>query len=360
MQKTITIATSILVSTLSVTASAFELGNPITTEVKTHQVGKGFQAVTGKKEVVLMNIKLTPKERSTLLNYKPKATNLSANGNKNSQVNLGMNNVPVLDQGMHGSCVTFAVTGAINALLEKGDYISQLCLLELGNYLETNGYLSSGWDGSFAPWVNDAILRFGIVDKKLNAEDQTEQVCATVNKYPAFQRKFKGYPMPITDYKPLSEDLTQKYYPIYRMNFIDRFEKNFNDKDEAEKVLQDVKTALNNGHRLTVGTMLIRVPSCDGIGACAKFHVQNDTWALTKEIEIPYEVAGHELIIIGFDDNAEATDTSGKKHRGLLTLRNSWGPDVGDNGNLYMTYDYFKKFAGEVAEYVKMKPESSN
>ncbi|WBV63527.1 hypothetical protein PGH43_01250 [Legionella pneumophila 130b] len=53
-----------------------------------------------------------------------------------SKVELGMNNVPVLNQGSFGTCVTFATTAAIDAALNKGDYISQLCQLQLGLYLE--------------------------------------------------------------------------------------------------------------------------------------------------------------------------------------------------------------------------------
>ena len=58
---------------------------------------------------------------------------------KGSYKNIGMNNVPVLDQGRHGSCATFAATGALDAALTKPSgelgYISQLCNLDLGNYV---------------------------------------------------------------------------------------------------------------------------------------------------------------------------------------------------------------------------------
>lgn len=42
-------------------------------------------------------------------------------------VELGMNSVPVLDQGSYGTCVTFATTAAMDAVLGLGDYISQQC-----------------------------------------------------------------------------------------------------------------------------------------------------------------------------------------------------------------------------------------
>lgn len=46
-------------------------------------------------------------------------------------VDLAMNDVPVLDQGSYGTCVTFASTGALDALVGQGDYIDQQCSLEL-------------------------------------------------------------------------------------------------------------------------------------------------------------------------------------------------------------------------------------
>lgn len=54
------------------------------------------------------------------------------------------------------------------------------------------------------------------------------------------------------------------------------------------------------------------------------------------------------MIITGYDDNAIAVDADGQPHHGLLTLRNSWGEAVGDHGNFYMSYDYFKILAIEV------------
>jgi C1A family cysteine protease len=54
------------------------------------------------------------------------------------------------------------------------------------------------------------------------------------------------------------------------------------------------------------------------------------------------------MIITGYDNNATAIDTQGRVHKGLLTLRNSWGNKVGDQGDFYMSYDYFKALALEV------------
>ena len=88
-------------------------------------------------------------------------------------------------------------------------------------------------------------------------------------------------------------------------------------------------------------------------GACGKLHAENDTWALTKSInnDLNPELGGHEMVIIGYDDNATVLDNEGGVHKGVFTLRNSWGDDVGDKGNFYMTYDFSKKFAFEVKKF---------
>ena len=84
-------------------------------------------------------------------NYKKVPVLRAPKDGLSSSIDLGMNNVPVLDQGSHGTCVTFATTAAVDAVLGKGDYVSQLCNLELGATLEQFGYYPSGWDGSFGP-----------------------------------------------------------------------------------------------------------------------------------------------------------------------------------------------------------------
>jgi len=55
-------------------------------------------------------------------------------------------------------------------------------------------------------------------------------------------------------------------------------------------------------------------------------------------------------VITGYDDLAVAIDDQGRIHKGLLTLRNSWGKNVGDHGDFYMSYDYFKLLVLEVQQ----------
>ena len=78
-----------------------------------------------------------------------------------SAVDLGMDGVPVLDQGAYGTCVTFASTAALDARIGKGDYISQQCSLALSQGL-SNNY----WDGAYYPGqIIDPLRDNGVVEQ---------------------------------------------------------------------------------------------------------------------------------------------------------------------------------------------------
>ncbi len=47
-------------------------------------------------------------------------------------------------------------------------------------------------------------------------------------------------------------------------------------------------------------------------------------------------------------------------NQGLLTLRNSWGEEVGDHGNYYMSYDYFLKLAVEEQVIANSKKQQAS
>ena len=99
------------------------------------------------------------------------------------------------------------------------------------------------------------------------------------------------------------------------------------------------------GDRVTFGTLLLDF-DLGTMGAVGKKGEHYDSWILTPEIArdifLNPDFGGHEMVITGYDDQAVAIDDEGRTHQGLLTLRNSWGNNIGDKGDFYMSYDYFK------------------
>lgn len=305
------------------------------------------KAIRGEKpqelKIKLMNFQLSPKARANLdrkaqavLN---KSTFAMANSTLPAKVELGMNGVPVLNQGNFGSCVTFASTAAIDAILGKGDYISQTCSLQLGLYLEKNGYNYSGWDGSLGRTVLSHLENFGVVTK---AQEKSIG-CGGLNQYPTGETiPTVDTAMSLEQYHALSENLMEQ--GIFWSPLLDLIQSTV-ERTDTNKTLNDIKATLNEKDRVTFGVFLIDV-DLGTAGAVGKHKAQFDSWILTPEIARDLwqepNFAGHEMVITGFDDNAIAYDEKGNAHQGLLTLRNSWGEAFGHKGDFYMSYDYFK------------------
>ena len=266
-------------------------------------------------------------------------------------VQLGMAKVPVFDQGLQGTCATFAATAAVDAALGRGDYVSQLCLLQLNTYLrdhlEENGLSEwhSGWMGDTLISVLTKMDKFGIISK----ENQHRYTCGGVLFYPYLLEPAKG--MSLEEYQQHNE------FPLQAaVNWHPLLEKE--DLQADPEVIQKIKTALHSGSRVVIGTLLPRVDL--GIaGATGQYHYFSDTWVLTHEIaqDLLYskKIFGHAMVITGYDDEATAKDRSGQFHQGLFTLRNSWGSWVGDWGNFYMSYDYAQTLIGESIAIGKMQ-----
>lgn len=346
---------SLLVLLWSSGVFALEIGKP----TPIHPAVNHFANAVKNHTVYVMHVKLTPKENAAAIKLlpiigHPKQTplyatsyNLYASARRlPSAVNLGMNGVPVLDQGKHGSCVTFASTAALDAAIGKGDYISQLCQLELGQALEKESYMPSGWDGSTGPIVLNQMLRFGFINK----EYQTTASCAGIKEYPTLDDSTTGNPMTEAEFKTVSENLMQYHLQsISLLNDETRLNNTYTEEDANINVMK-VKQALASGNRAVIGTFLVIGFCGDDAGACGHYHAAHDTWLINDELSHshPFLQDAHEMVIYGYDDNAIATDDQGKPHRGLFMLRNSWGTDNGDNGEYYMSYDFFKVFVTEI------------
>lgn len=290
------------------------------------------------KTIRLSTIEISPKSQQRIIN---KAENIvdehlsfGTQGNPsyvsdtNFNVDLKMANVPVLDQGSLGTCVTFSITAALDALKQAGDFVSQQCLLELSStyYIPNNIEYDlcnnlSGWDGYFAECQLARVQRHGVVAK-----------AQCLNKYPVKNKKLST-----DEYKNLS--------------FNGQWSKDFNWKFIESGNIEELKKALNNGNRVAMGFLInpSKIEYANG------YPINNKTsglWALPtsktglesflKELDEQIannEASGHEVIVVGYNDAQQ-----------VLKIRNSWGSTSGDNGEFYMTYDYYKLMAIDAIE----------
>lgn len=250
------------------------------------------------------------------------------------KVDLGMEGTPVLNQGRHGSCVTFATSGAIDAAMAAGDYVSQLCSLELGTSLAINDEIPySGWNGTFVDSVIDQMLTYGVVGKN----HQLLNGCAGVKQYPISDEYNEGMPMSKEDYQkvsvPLKDVISSHSFGLYE-----------SESDYGRDIVWETKEALAKGQRLVIG-MGLAVQFNNG-GAVGSSVTENDTWMMTPDILMEVAkgniYAGHALVVIGYDDNAQAIDPSGYTNTGLFKVRNSWSEYAGDKGDYYISYDHFQ------------------
>lgn len=301
-----------------------------------------------RKTIRLMNITLSPvtsKKMAASLSHilkNPTQLGFLRASDLPASNYLGMNGVPVLDQGQWGTCATFSTTASVDAIFPLLDesQVSQLCNLELGVTLDSGG--QGGWQGSFGYVVLGQMSQYGYINKKY----QHENGCGGLKNYPVASYD-NGSAMTIDDFSKYSN-----------MNFtkndwvpIDKFDGNFSPLDPAaaEKALASVKNALNQGYRVVFGSLID--PNVGRVGAAGTYKdIPNVAWVMTpqmqQDIASNQNMEGHEIIIDGYDDNACATytDTTGEtqKQCGLLRIRNSWGPLAGDQGDFYMSYDHFK------------------
>ncbi len=324
---------------------------------------------TKTREIKLLNVVLSNKAKQVLANN---AHHALAHSNQfdaratvmheelPSDVQLRMNQVPVLDQGNHGTCATFAVTAAINAVLNKGAYVSELCQLQVGNYLSKHGYTPSGWNGSLGRLVLSQMDSLGIISK----EQQATHGCGGFDQYPT-QDADPESSMNVEEYHQISEPLDQEkvtWWPI-----LDVFQA-LTIRLDTNTILTDVKTALASGDRVMFGILLLDfdLGTMGAVGTKTGTFTKShyDTWVLTPEIArdilLRPEFGGHAMLITGYDDNAVAIDDKGREYKGLLTLRNSWGKKVGDQGDFYMSYDYFKLLVLEAQQIHNVDDDSDD
>jgi hypothetical protein len=270
------------------------------------------------------------------------------------RIQLGMNAVPVLDQGEHGTCMTFASTAALDAALGKGDYVSQLCQLDLSQYLHQNAFVNHGWDGGWGQELFTQMTMFGIVPKAV----QTAGGCLGRVEYPLSGEEVRDE-LSVFDYHQISEPIQDYGISFDPLILKEQINSNLVDRN---RILSRIKSILHQGERVTCSVILMGQLRQDD-NPTGSHRVSNDTWVLlpqmADELNDEEESTGHAFVITGYDDDAIAIDGTGQFHRGLLTLRNSWGDRVGDQGDFYMSYSYFKAAVLE-AHHIRQMEEGTN
>jgi hypothetical protein len=216
-------------------------------------------------------------------------------------VDLGMNSVPVLDQGAEGTCVTFSSIAALDALLKIGDFISPQCALEL--------YLSLGnnyWDGAYdASNIIDPLITYGVV---------FEKQCDHSYPTPNVSMDPKIYTTKYADPTVLLKHVISIHYDSLNIDQI----KEIIDRKHRLIMAFALQDSFPNGFDIAINGVNIS----GGLWACQQPGSENYCQNLSDS---------HESVVIGYDDSQQ-----------LLKIRNSWSSDLGDEGDFYMTYKFFK------------------
>lgn len=339
-----------ILASASISAAAVELRGSVPITINIDELSLKQKTVYVQKIQLSTEAQMVLKERLEDFSTHLTEQSFSITNSSSSKIYLGMNGTPVLDQGVHASCVTFVITASVDALIGKGDYISQLCSLELGDYLKRHGKTEhSGWNGSYGTLVLNQLQNYGLVSKAY----QKEFGCAGVKKYPLYDEKNTGKPMSISEYTTNASDLSR----IATWETLVDVEQSFTKNHNSAAVLHTIKKNLREGRRVAFGMLLD--DSVDHAGALGTYKKRFDSWVLTPEIIYHAKngeiTAGHEMIIIGYDDSAKVSTEKGKISRGIFILRNSWGKELGDKGNYYISYDYFKMLSDEVHVIIPVK-----
>jgi hypothetical protein len=289
-----------------------------------------------------------------------------------SSIQLGMNDVPVFDQGWEwGTCATVSTVAALNALhhLTGDDRISATCYLQLSRTLqapllnEDDTY--SFWDGSLPGHALLVMSHYGV----WTVADEHRYGCGGLTKYPFTEGQSNDIDAPTLSMDTIysyarAEDSMRKTDGGYgEAMAVDDYEKHANysllqygdwklvhfDVDATTSDgLKAIKEALAQGKRIVIGMYVDAFAEGSAYGATVNYRADNgnhDAYVLTSEIindveTNPY-IGAHAVILTGYDDNAEITLADGSKQYGALTIRNSAGAEMGDNGDFYMSYKYF-------------------
>ena len=204
------------------------------------------------KQIMLQRIVLSPSAKQYLAEKAGEPTapvEPTSDADVDLKMGEGKNAVPVLDQGKHGSCATFSATAIIDAAAKKGDYISQLCNLELTASLYPPTPMGPhGWEGSTTFIIMNQIKRHGIISKYY----QKTFGCAGVYEYPGDDANDWGRAMTSNEFARHSEPImaTINTHTILRTSHA------FSKSTNMKAALTNVKKALASKHRVLIGFLV--------------------------------------------------------------------------------------------------------
>jgi C1A family cysteine protease len=101
---------------------------------------------------------------------------------------------------------------------------------------------------------------------------------------------------------------------------------NSNNVQSISNDMDSMKKALRQGYPFVVGVILY--PS---------FFNTDSTGVVPMPSQNDNPIGGHAVVCVGFDD-----------HKQRWIMRNSWGPNWGDNGYFYLPYGYLQNFGQQL------------
>ena len=104
----------------------------------------------------------------------------------------------------------------------------------------------------------------------------------------------------------------------------------------AVNTIDDIKNALYNKHPIVIGVFLYS--SFENMDT-------EDTGIVTMPAINDEPLGGHCMLIVGYDD--EYIFKNSDNIKGCFIVRNSWGPDWGENGYCRISYSYIEQYMME-------------
>lgn len=188
---------------------------------------------------------------------------------------------PVKNQGSLGSCTGHAVGSYVDYLNPNEPNTSRLFI-----------------------YYNERLLE-GTV--KEDAGAQIRSGIKAVAKFGACKESLHPYRIKDFDNKP-----SKRAYADAQQNRIVSYER--------VKTLKELKASLAEGHPVVFGMMLYESFETNAVAATGKVPMPGKDEA---------SLGGHAVLAVGYDDKTKR-----------VLVRNSWGPNWGDNGHFTMPYEY--------------------